>query len=208
VPSGAYASARTRRDGDAGNIDREAMPVISIMPVTAIIDALTDNRSRLAPVLIAIASVSALTAALVGEYVFDIVGCTLCLYQRVPYAATTVVAIVAFWASPSPDRRRLVLAACALLFAVGSAIAVYQVGTQQGWWAEPSVCAAPLPSAGSLADLRTARLTRPACSEIDWSFLGLSLAALNALYSGALALGCLVLMRCGPAPTSPLIPSK
>jgi disulfide bond formation protein DsbB len=176
------------------------------MPVASIIDAIADSRTRLAPMLIAAASVSALAAALVGEYVFDIVGCTLCLYQRVPYAATAVAAIIAFTTAPSPARRRLTLAACALLFAIGSVIAVYQVGTQQGWWAEPSVCAAALPAADALLDLRSARATRPACSEIDWSFLGLSLATLNALYSGALAAGCAALLL--RAPTPPRLPSS
>lgn len=153
--------------------------------------------ARLTPAAIALASAAALVAALLAEYVFDIVGCTLCLYQRIPYAATTFLAVMALMASPSADRRRLLLAVCALLFAAGSAIAIYQVGTQQGWWAEPSVCAADLPTGSALLDLRLARPSRPACSEVDWSLFGLSLAALNAIYSGALAAACLIMMRLG-----------
>jgi disulfide bond formation protein DsbB len=155
---------------------------------------------------VAIASASALAIALLAEYVFDIVGCTLCLYQRVPYGATTVVAIMAFMAAPSAGRQRLMLMACALLFAAGSVVAVYQVGTQQGWWTEPGVCAAALPSGDTLLDLRSARASRPACSDVDWSLFGLSLAALNALYSGALAAACLIAMRLG-AGASPADPT-
>jgi disulfide bond formation protein DsbB len=163
--------------------------------------------ARLTPAAIAFASASALVAALLAEYVFDIVGCTLCLYQRIPDAATTILAVLALMTSPSADRRRLLSAVCALLFAAGSAIAIYQVGSQQGWWAEPSVCAAALPSGDALLDLRSARPSRPACSEVDWSLFGLSLAALNAVYSGALAAACLFMMRSGamspPANSAP-----
>jgi disulfide bond formation protein DsbB len=160
----------------------------------------TDDLMRMAPILIAVASVSALAAALIGEYVFDIVGCTLCLYQRVPYAATTAIAILALMSRASPERLRLLFAACAILFAADCAIAVYQAGTQQGWWDQPGVCEAALPSADALADLRSARPARPACKEIDWSFLGLSLATLNALYAGILAAGCVVLLLRAPSP--------
>jgi disulfide bond formation protein DsbB len=173
------------------------------MPVAPFIDVLADSRTRAAPILIAAASIAALTAALVGEHVFHIVGCTLCQYQRVPYGATTAVAIIALVLRPSPERRRTLIAACAVLFAAGCAIALYQAGMQQGWWDQPGVCEAALPNADALIDLRSARPARPACKDIDWSLFGLSLATLNALYSGALAAGCFALLWYRPAPPPP-----
>jgi disulfide bond formation protein DsbB len=174
------------------------------MAVAPFIDALTDSRARVAPILIASASICALAAALVGEHVFAIVGCALCQYQRIPYGATTAIAVIALVLRPSPARRRILFAACATLFAAGCAIALYQSGMQQGWWDQPGVCEAALPNADALIDLRSARPARPACKEIDWSLFGLSLATLNALYSGALAAGCAVLLWCQPTPPRPI----
>jgi disulfide bond formation protein DsbB len=173
------------------------------MPVASIIDAVADSRTRLAPIVIAVASASALAAALVGEHVFAIVGCTLCQYQRLPYAAATAIALLALKVRPSPARGRFLLAACTVMFSAGCAIALYQAGMQQGWWNQPGVCEAALPSADALVDLRSARPARPACNEIDWSFLGLSLATLNALYSGALAAGCAALLLRDRMPSRP-----
>jgi disulfide bond formation protein DsbB len=143
-----------------------------------------------AATLVAAASIGALLTAFIAEYAFAIAGCTLCIYQRVPYALTAVLSGFAMMATMPPVRLRLVFKTCAAVFVIGSAIALYHVGVQQGLWSEPSVCEAALPDPGAIIDLRNARATRPACSEVDWSVMGLSLAALNAMYSAALAAGC------------------
>jgi disulfide bond formation protein DsbB len=152
--------------------------------------------------LVAAASVGALLAAFIAEYVFGIAGCTLCVYQRVPYGLTAALSGVALIARLPPPRLPLIFTACAAVFAIGSVIAIYHVGVQQGLWSEPGVCEAALPDPGAVIDLRSARATRPACSEVDWSVMGLSLAALNAMYSAALAAGCVFLaMRVSAGPS-------
>lgn len=147
---------------------------------------------------IAAVSVAALAAAFLSETVFGIASCTLCVYQRVPYALAAAVAAIAFLGRPPPLGYRIAILLCAALFAAGAGIAFYHVGVQQGWWVEPGVCEAPLPDAGALGDLRAALAgpqARPPCDEIDFSVLGLSLAALNCIYSVALAAACVVLAR-------------
>lgn len=147
---------------------------------------------------IAAVSAAALAAALAGETVFGIVGCTLCVYQRVPYALAAAVAAIAFLGRPPPRGYRFAILLCAALFAIGGAIAFYHVGVQQGWWVEAGVCEAALPDAGALTDLRAALAgpqARPPCDQVDFSVLGLSLAALNVIYSAALAAACVVMAR-------------
>lgn len=131
-------------------------------------------------------SLAALSAALVAEGVLGIRGCDLCLLQRYPYVVTAALAAIATLL-PRPSMVRLVFAACAAFFALVCGLAVYHAGIQQGWWAEAGLCVGSLPAAPS--DLRALRLeARPACDEIDWSVLGLSLAALSAIYAAALAI--------------------
>jgi disulfide bond formation protein DsbB len=143
----------------------------------------------LAPSLIALAT------ALAAEYVFGVVGCDLCVLERYPYAATAVIAAAAClrW---TPAVLRAAAALCSVLFALGCGLSVYHVGIQQGWWSEIGLCAGALPA--SPIDLRTLTAQqRPACDQVDWSILGLSLAALNALYAAALAVAAAVLSVCG-----------
>lgn len=179
------------------------MPADNSLPMCRLPICLRSLDPVRAATLIAVASVGALLTAFIAEYVFDVAGCTLCIYQRVPYGLTAALSGFAMVARLPPPRLRLVITACAALFAIGSLIALYHVGVQQGLLSEPGVCEAALPDPGAVIDLRSARATRPACSEIDWSVMGLSLAALNALYSAALAAGCVFLaMRALAVPTA------
>ena len=50
---------------------------------------------RLIPLAILAASAGALAVAYIAEFVFGLEPCILCLYQRVPYAATGILAILA-----------------------------------------------------------------------------------------------------------------
>jgi disulfide bond formation protein DsbB len=151
--------------------------------------------------VVAVASMAAVAVALAAEHLFGVLGCTLCVYQRLPYVATAALALVGILPRITPARLRLLLAACAIVFAAGSALAFYHAGVQQGWWTEPGVCEGALPSAATIIDLRAATATRPACSDVDWSIMGLSLAALNGLYSAVLAAGCAIFAIRGFGPT-------
>jgi disulfide bond formation protein DsbB len=159
---------------------------------------ITTPLGRPALVLAAVvaASIGALVTALATEYVLGVRGCTLCVYERVPYAVTAVLALAGL---TRPVFARIVLVACVIVFAAGAMLAAYHVGVQQGWWAEVGACEGTLPSAGTVTDLRAAlaaKPTRPACDVVDWSLFGLSLAAFNGLFSlvlailGAAALWC------------------
>ena len=168
------------------------------MPETSAkcVAAATATARRLVLAAILIPSVLALAMALTAERVFGIVGCDFCVLQRYPYVLTAAFAGAALlW--PRPVVLRLAFAVCAGFFALGCGLSAYHVGIQQGWWTEAGLCAGSLPTPPP--DLRALRVERrPACDEIDWNVLGLSLAALNGIYSAALALAAaLVSIRCG-----------
>ena len=149
---------------------------------------------RLLGLLLA-ASLLALAGALALENQFGVVGCVLCVYQRVPFAVAAVCAAAGIALGRSRLVPRVVLTLCGLAFAAGAGLALYQVGMQQGWWVDPGVCTGSAPAALSALDLRDAVLReagRPPCDRVDWSLFGVSLAALNALVSSGLAVLCAV----------------
>ncbi len=144
------------------------------------------NRPRLLPAAILTISLGALANAYVAQYVFGLEPCNLCLYQRVPYAVTAVLAIIAFFPLSGGGRAALV-ALCAGAYLAGAGIAFYHVGVEQHWWL--SECTGTLAKNLSIEEMKAQLMSKPpkACDDLEWTFLGLSMATYNAAFSLALA---------------------
>jgi disulfide bond formation protein DsbB len=140
----------------------------------------------------ALAIVGIAAATLAGawffELVLDIKPCPLCLEQRYAYyLAIPLGALVAF-AAVKDAPRGVVLAGLVLLalVALGNAwLGAYHAGVEWKFWEGPTDCSGPvvdLGSAGNLLQrLDTVKVIR--CDEVQWRFLGLSLAGYNVLIS-------------------------
>ena len=85
-----------------------------------------------AAMFVAAASVGALLMALIAEYVFAVAGCTLCTLSARALRPDGGAVRLCMVARMPPPRLRLVFTACAALFAIGSAIALYHVGVAAG----------------------------------------------------------------------------
>lgn len=135
-------------------------------------------RARLLALLVPAAL---LTGALGSQFLGGLVPCEMCYWQRWPHYAAIGLALLAFVARPAA--RPLVILA-ALAVAVSGAIGVYHAGVELGVFESVTSCAAPL-SAGSTADALKAILATPLirCDQVQFSFLGLSMAAWNAIIS-------------------------
>jgi disulfide bond formation protein DsbB len=145
------------------------------------------------PALTAALAVMAIAAAtLAGAWYFqlvlDIVPCPLCLEQRYAYyLAVPLGALVALAAAKHAPRAVLVagLALLALATLGNAGLGTYHAGVEWGLWQGPTECTGPIGnfgSAGSLLDrLNTVKVIR--CDEVQWRFLGLSLAGYNVLIS-------------------------
>jgi disulfide bond formation protein DsbB len=143
---------------------------------------------------LAIAAIAAATLAGVWffQLVLDIRPCPLCLEQRYAYyLAVPLGALLALAAVRNAPRAALVaglaiLAAAALWNAY---LGGYHAGVEWGFWPGPTECSGPLldlGKAGSLLDnLDKVKVIR--CDEVQWRFLGLSLAGYNVLISLAMA---------------------
>ncbi|VBB69239.1 Periplasmic thiol:disulfide oxidoreductase DsbB, required for DsbA reoxidation [invertebrate metagenome] len=139
-------------------------------------------------------SMAALGSTLVMQFNFDLIPCMLCLYQRILYAVTAILAAVALCLSP--PRRRALVALCGVVFGLNTVVALYHVGAENHWWFTP-ICTGSADSVLSLAELQFA-LEQPAgtpCDKVQWSLFGLSLSGYNIPASLGLALFCLAAVK-------------
>ncbi len=127
--------------------------------------------------------------------------CMLCLKEREAYWIAGAIGLAGIVAGFTPYRTpavRLInaLLVCAFLYSLG--YAVYHAGAEQHYWPGPKACSG---GAGvTAADLNNLlqghKLKIVSCETIVWSFLGLSMAAWNAVISlGLVALSALAALR-------------
>lgn len=112
--------------------------------------------------------------------------CELCILQRWPHLAAVIIAAL-LWLT---GRVRLLAILGMMAAATAAALALYHTGVEARWWAGPSHCSGGLGdiAAMSTQDLMDKLQSAPVvrCDEVAWRFLGLSMAAWNAVFSAAL----------------------
>ena len=135
------------------------------------------------------------TAAILGAWFFQygmgLRPCPLCREQRYPYYFAIPLAIMTIMGDAVGSRRRVLLAALAVMAGLmlwTAAIGVYHAGIEWHWWLGPQECSGA-PDLGTGLNLRkqleSINVTR--CDEAAWRFLGVSLAGYNALIGLTLA---------------------
>lgn len=140
---------------------------------------------------IAVIAAVTLAGAWFFELVLDIRPCPLCLEQRYAYyLAIPLAALIAFGASREVPRRLLGLGLLILALALlaNAGLGAYHSGVEWGFWQGPTDCSGPITAlgGGSLLDgLNKVKVIR--CDEVQWRFLGLSLAGYNVLISLTMA---------------------
>jgi disulfide bond formation protein DsbB len=146
------------------------------------------NAVLAAALAVTVIAAATLAGAWFFQLVLDIRPCPLCLEQRYAYyLAVPLGALIAVAAARDAPRPVLyaglaILAAAAL----GNAwLGAYHAGVEWGFWKGPTDCTGPvgnLGSAGNLLErLDSVKVIR--CDEVQWRFLGLSLAGYNFLIS-------------------------
>ncbi len=150
-------------------------------------------RPVTSPALIAALAVTAIAAAtLAGAWFFqlvlDIRPCPLCLEQRYAYYLAVPLGLIVAFAAGRGAPRQLLMAGFVILGLAALAnawLGGYHAGVEWKFWPGPSECTGSvgnLGSAGTLLErLDTVKVIR--CDEVQWRFLGLSLAGYNVLIS-------------------------
>ena len=136
-------------------------------------------------------SASLYAGALWFQYVGGLMPCSLCLWQRWPHIIIVLLAVIALFVRMP----RLVLTAIAITAATSVILAAYHAGVEWQLWSGPGGCTASLTNSGDLTSLTESLLATPVvrCDEVAWSFLGLSMAGWNSLFSLDI---CLIALIC------------
>jgi disulfide bond formation protein DsbB len=137
---------------------------------------------------LAIAAVAALTlaGAWFFQLVLDIRPCPLCLEQRYAYYLAIPLGLVLAAARDVSWAVLLAGLVILALAALGNAgLGTYHAGVEWGLWQGPTECTGPIGNLGSAGDLlsRLDKVKVIRCDEVQWRFLGLSLAGYNVLIS-------------------------
>jgi disulfide bond formation protein DsbB len=137
--------------------------------------------------------VALLGGALGSQYIGGLHPCEMCYWQRWPHAAAIVLAAVAFTAPAASSRARTLTLLAALAIAISGAIGVYHAGVEAKIFEGFTQCTASnqgLTPEQLLQQITHAPLVR--CDDVQFRFLGISMAGWNAILSlggAALTLG-------------------
>jgi disulfide bond formation protein DsbB len=137
-----------------------------------------------------------LAGAFGSQYLGGLTPCEMCWWQRYPHMAAVVLAALAFTSLANSVRARSLTLLAAAAIAVSGVIGVYHAGVELKIFEGFTTCTATT-SGGSTADLLRQITAAPLvrCDQVQWSFLGISMAGWNAILSfgGAAAIAFLSL---------------
>ncbi len=127
-----------------------------------------------------------LVSAFVIEYVMGHKPCKLCIYERVPYFLSI---LLIFQILLIKKFERISLLLLSLVFVVSFVLAFYHFGIEQGFFQESIACTTnglsnELTKEQILEKLKQNNIS---CKDVSFKFLGLSLAAINSIFSIALS---------------------
>lgn len=152
------------------------------------------SAARLIALLLPLALLS---GALGSQYLGGLHPCEMCYWQRYPHAAAIVLAGVALTADAISHRARMFTAFAAAAIAVSGFIGVYHAGVEAKIFEGFTTCTSTA-KGSSTAELLKQITHTPLirCDQIQFSFLGISMAGWNAILSlGGAALIAVLLLR-------------
>ena len=137
-------------------------------------------------VILAIISLT-LISALIIQYWLGHEPCKLCLYERIPYFLSILLIIKMLFIK---KYERITVLILSLVFISSAALAFYHFGIEQGFFSESLAC-----TTGDLSKtlskeelLQQLKQNNISCKDVSFRILGLSLAAINTIFSLALSL--------------------
>lgn len=142
------------------------------------------SSSHMKAALLALLVPSALYGgALVSQYGFGLYPCEMCYWQRWPHQAAIVLAVLALVLRGQNSLSRLLILLAAIAIFISGSIGLFHAGVEFGFWEGLTSCSTGAGGPVSLTDIMAAPITR--CDVPQWTLFGLSLAALNMIFSYA-----------------------
>ena len=123
-----------------------------------------------------------LVSAFIIEHKLGHKPCKLCLYERIPYFLSILLIIKMLFIK---KYERIILLILFLIFISSSALAFYHFGIEQGFFKESIAC-----TTGDMLDtltkeqlLEQLKQNTISCKDVSFRILGMSLAAINTIFS-------------------------
>ena len=141
-------------------------------------------RAEVARLIALLLPLALLGGALGSQYLGGLYPCEMCYWQRWPHGAAIVLAALAFTAPAASARSRLLILLAALAISVSGAIGLYHAGVELGIFEGFTTCTSTARAATTkdlLEQLMKIPLVR--CDQVQWAFLGISMAGWNAILS-------------------------
>ena len=155
------------------------------------------GNAQLARLIALLLPLGLLGGALGSQYIGGLHPCEMCYWQRWPHAAAILFALLAFTGPAETSRSRNFTLLAAFCIAVSGVIGVYHAGVEAKVFEGFTQCTAMgkgLSTAELLKQISRAPLVR--CDEVQFRFLGISMAGWNAILSlGGAALILILSLR-------------
>jgi disulfide bond formation protein DsbB len=142
------------------------------------------GRAALARLIALVLPLALLGGALGSQYIGGLHPCEMCYWQRWPHAVAIVAAALAFGAPAESSRSRNLTLLAALAITISGITGVYHAGVEAKVFEGFTTCT-KLVTGGSTADMLKQITEAPLvrCDQVQWSFLGISMAGWNAILS-------------------------
>jgi disulfide bond formation protein DsbB len=139
------------------------------------------------------ACIFALVLAYISQYIFGLMPCRFCLWQRIPFFASAFIAILFLAIYPLRKYQKLASQIIVLLLLINAALAFYHAGVEKKWFREFGSCASVDININNIEDLKLSLQETKAvrCDEPQFVLFDLSMAAWNVLY----CLGLILITR-------------
>ena len=123
-----------------------------------------------------------LVSAYVIEYKLGHQPCKLCLYERIPYFLSILLIAKIFFIK---SYEKVTLSILSLVFIISLLLALYHFGIEQGFFDESLTCEVTELSKSLSKEqlLEQLKQNNISCKNVNFKVLGLSLAAINAIFS-------------------------
>jgi disulfide bond formation protein DsbB len=144
----------------------------------------TFTRAQIGRLIALLLPLGLLGGALGSQYIGGLAPCEMCYWQRWPHAAAVLFAAAAFTAPASARRSRTLTLLAGLAIGVSGAVGVYHAGVELGVFEGFTTCTTTARAASTkelLDQLMKVPLVR--CDQVQWSFIGISMAGWNAIMS-------------------------
>ena len=132
-------------------------------------------------VILAIISLTTISTLII-QYWLGHEPCKLCLYERIPYFLSILLIIKIIFIE---KYKKITLLILFLVFMCSTVLAFYHFGIEQGFFSESLAC-----TSGDLSKtlskeelLQQLKLNSISCKDVSFRILGLSLAAINTIFS-------------------------